>query len=135
MNNIKQSIKSFTERRRDVEEKINKYLSSPGASINTEFEMSKNVQMSDQRGSQDRNSWMNSNNPNRILTDLHSNSKVFNHHSSEDVDRQLIYSLNEQSSKSNHIFAEGLKNVQMSDEIGTQKQFKSYGNDRGLIYK
>lgn len=42
MNNIKQSIKSFTERRRDVEEKISRYLNSPGVSVNTDLDITNN---------------------------------------------------------------------------------------------
>lgn len=73
MNNIKNSIKSFTERRRDVEEKINRYLNSPTVTINTEsaFEQSKHA-YDDTRG---KNHILNSGNSHRVYKNTNSNKK------------------------------------------------------------
>lgn len=64
MNNIKNSIKSFTERRKDVEEKINRYLNSPSVTINTESALLESKNMyDDNRG---KNYILNSGTSNRV---------------------------------------------------------------------
>lgn len=113
MNNIKQSIKSFTERRKDVEEKINRYLNSPSVTINSEnvMEQSKNM-YDDKRGS---NYILNSGNSNRVYKNS-SNKKNRISDDNNEGDRELVYSLNDNSiNKSKSIFAEGIRDVQSSE--------------------
>lgn len=112
MNNIKQSIKSFTERRKDVEEKINRYLNSPSVTINSEsvMEQSKNI-YDDKRGS---NYILNSGNSNRVYKSSNKKNQISD--DSNGGDRELVYSLNDNSiNKSKSIFAEGIRDVQSSE--------------------